>query len=130
MTKTPTVDDILTKFPTRHLNPMRGEPNYDAITALKAELFANAAVIPTPLGGGQHGHIGLVMKQQLYSTLSSTPFVLPEDPGPLPVFDQTLLVTEAARLTIVQEHKEKRRIFDTITNVDLALKVHLLYRFQ
>ena len=123
---TPSVEDIMAKFPTRHVNPIRGEPTYDAITTLKGELFANAAVIPTTLGGGQHGHIGLVMNDQLYTTLSTTAFVIPADPGPLPVFSPNITYTAAHRDTIIREHKEQRRLYDTITNVDLALKKQLI----
>ena len=123
---TPTVDDILAKFPSRTLLPIRGEPTYESITAVKSEIFANAAVIPTPLGGGQHGHIGLVMKEQLYHTLSPTSFIIPNDPGPLPVFNPNMTYTAAHRDTIIREHKEQRRLYDTLTNVDIALKKQLI----
>eukprot|EP00957_Ditylum_brightwellii_P176259 13420807-Ditylum_brightwellii.AAC.1 len=33
-------------------------------------LYANAAAVPTTLGGEAHGHIGLVMEAGLYGTLS------------------------------------------------------------
>ena len=95
MSSTPTVDEIMAKFPMRNINPMRGEPTYDSITSLKADLFANAAVIPTTLGGGQHGHLGLVMKDQLYQTLSGTVFIVPPDPGPLPLFNPNRTYTAA-----------------------------------
>eukprot|EP00957_Ditylum_brightwellii_P145854 11106186-Ditylum_brightwellii.AAC.1 len=50
-------------------------------------LYANAAAVPTALGGGAHGHIGLVMEAGLYGTLSSgTAYTAPPEPvrGPLP----------------------------------------------
>ena len=122
----PSVDDILAKFPTRTLIPIRGEPNYKSITAMKSDLFANAAVIPTTLGGGQHGHIGLVMKNQLNHTLSSTAFIIPNNLGPLPVFNPNMTYTAAHRDAIIREHKEQRRLYHTITNVDLALKKELI----
>ena len=88
---------------------------------MKTELFANAAVIPTTLGGGQHGHLGLIIQPALYETLSETPFMIPADLGNLPTFNPNLSYTAANRVTIISEHKEQRRLYDTITNVDLAL---------
>eukprot|EP00957_Ditylum_brightwellii_P113742 8672171-Ditylum_brightwellii.AAC.1 len=44
-------------------------------------LYANAAAVPTTLGGGAHGHIGLVMKAGLYGTLSGgTAYNAPPEP--------------------------------------------------
>ena len=116
------VDDITTKFPTKNIPEIHGEPTYDSITSIKTEIYANAAVIPNALGGGQHGHIGLIMEAPLYATLSNIPFIVPQDPGPLPVFNPNLRYTTAERETVIREHKETRRLYDTITNVELALR--------
>ena len=93
---------------------------------MKSDLFVNATVIPTTLGGGQHGHIGLVMKNQLYHILSSTAFVIPNDPDSLPVFNPIMTYTAVHQDAIIREHKEQRRLYDTITNVDLTLKKQLI----
>ena len=122
MSKALSVDEITAKFPTKNIPELHGEPTYDSITNIKTELYSNAAVIPTTLGGRQHGHIGLIMEAPLYATLSNTPFIVPQDPGPLPVFNPNIRYTAAERDTVVREHKENRRLFDTITNVDLALR--------
>ena len=62
------------------------------------------------------------MPEPLYATLSTTPFIVPTDPGPLPLFNPNMNYTAAHRETVIREHKEQRRLYDTITNVDLALK--------
>eukprot|EP00957_Ditylum_brightwellii_P016183 1217560-Ditylum_brightwellii.AAC.1 len=41
------------------------------------QLYKNAATIPSSLRGGAHGHIGLVMKPTLYSSLSATAYNSP-----------------------------------------------------
>ena len=120
------VDDILSKFPTQKVPEIFGEPTYDSITNIKSELFSNAAVIQTTLGGGQHGHIGLIMQPALYANLSATPFIIPQDPGPLPVFNPNIRYTAADRETVIREHKEQTRLYQTIVNVDLALKKQLI----
>ena len=49
-------------------------------------LYANAATLSTTTGGGMHGYIGLIMKLVLYRTLSDTPYVIPVDSGPIPIY--------------------------------------------
>eukprot|EP00957_Ditylum_brightwellii_P159217 12118309-Ditylum_brightwellii.AAC.1 len=44
------------------------------------QLYENAATIPSSLGGGAHGHIGLVMELTLYSGLSATAYNAPSAP--------------------------------------------------
>eukprot|EP00957_Ditylum_brightwellii_P069135 5249734-Ditylum_brightwellii.AAC.1 len=44
------------------------------------QLYENAATIPSSLGGGAHGHIGLVMEPTLYSSLSATAYNAPSAP--------------------------------------------------
>eukprot|EP00957_Ditylum_brightwellii_P197754 15065597-Ditylum_brightwellii.AAC.1 len=63
-------------------------------------LYANAAVVPTTLGGGAHGHIGMVMEAGLYGTLSGgTAYNAPPKPirGQLP-----------ARTTLADRENHKR----------------------
>eukprot|EP00957_Ditylum_brightwellii_P167043 12716890-Ditylum_brightwellii.AAC.1 len=45
------------------------------------QLYENAAAIPLSLGGGAHGHIGLVMEPTLYSSLSATAYNAPSAPA-------------------------------------------------
>eukprot|EP00957_Ditylum_brightwellii_P098978 7539913-Ditylum_brightwellii.AAC.1 len=48
------------------------------------QLYSNAGANPTGLGGGQHGHIGLVMDPELYTTLSATVYLAPTVPNCTP----------------------------------------------
>ena len=40
-------------------------------------MYGNVATLPTTLGGGAHGHVGLIMTATLYVTLSATACVTP-----------------------------------------------------
>eukprot|EP00957_Ditylum_brightwellii_P095778 7297290-Ditylum_brightwellii.AAC.1 len=60
------------RFPNKTITQMDREPNYDSINTLCMQLYVNAGAIPTGLGGGGHGHIGLMMDPALYTTLSAT----------------------------------------------------------
>ena len=63
-----TVEDILATFP-QSVPTIDSEPNYDSIKATYQALKANSANIPTSLGGGNHGHLGLVLDPAVYHIL-------------------------------------------------------------
>eukprot|EP00957_Ditylum_brightwellii_P066026 5007924-Ditylum_brightwellii.AAC.1 len=69
-----TPDEIKAKVPHPTLQRVEGEPDYAAIDTVMQQLYQNAAIIPSSLGGGAHGHIGLVMEPMLYSSLSATAY--------------------------------------------------------
>ena len=59
-------------------------PNAAFVRVISRELYANAGSIPTTLGGGQHGHIGILMPVAEYATLAgplAPPFVMPDRPA-------------------------------------------------
>jgi hypothetical protein len=64
--------------PLTALNPDT-EPTPQAIRLLRQELYANARAIPSTLGGGRHGHLGLIMPPNEYLpiTAGQTAFIVP-----------------------------------------------------
>lgn len=120
-----TVDAIVAKFPNKTIPTITDEPDYASINIMVEILYGNAASLPTTLGGGAHGHIGLIMTPALYATLApGTPYNNPIDPGPVPISiaGASAAVRESDRL----EHKEHRRIFDNNLNMDAALKAQVI----
>jgi hypothetical protein len=77
------VADIVAKFPVKTLPIITGEPDYATIGQIIQTLYGNAASLPTTIGGGAHGHIGLIMTTVLYATLTPTAYTVPDDPGPV-----------------------------------------------
>ena len=119
------VDDIITKFPMKNLPIIPGEPDYASINTMVKFLYGNAASLPTTLGGGQNGHIGLIMTHLIFATLApNTDYTAPIDPGLLPPMTSNLaVVTRKMRKTA---HEEARLIYDNHTNMDDALKAQLI----
>jgi hypothetical protein len=115
------INDIVTKFPLKNIPTITGEPDYSSINEMVQQLYGNAASLPTTLGGGAHGHIGLLMTQAIYATISATPYILPNDPGPAPT-NGNAAAREAARI----QHKELRRVFDNNTSMDDAIKAQII----
>ena len=76
------------------------------------------------MGRGTHGHIGLIMKPELYRTLLDIPYVIRVDPGPIPLYEPGSL--GLARQQVTNEFEEAKRVFKNHYNMDLALKALII----
>ena len=118
MTVTEDVDYITTYFENKALTKVIGAPDYEQLNILRNELKANACSVQSDLGGGRHGHLGLLVTAVEYAFVSATPFIRPVHPGPLvipagiPNYQQQL---------IREHHREDLRIFNKAENVEKAL---------
>jgi hypothetical protein len=50
-----------------------GKPTYETLQTLVTELKANAGSVPSTLGGGQNGHLGIILSPPRYATLAHAP---------------------------------------------------------
>ena len=80
----PSVDEIRCGFPQPTVPTIDGEPNYETIKAVHDILKSNAAAIPTTLGGGAHGQLGLVLNPAVYIVISDQAYDRPANPGLTP----------------------------------------------
>ena len=110
-------------FAFPNLTPINGEPDADTLVKLKNQLKANASSVPSNLGGGSLGHLGLVLSPTTYAMVSNTPFVQPAHPGPLEI---PALTTAAMTSVLRNEYVEKTRLFREVTGVEKALKQQIL----
>ena len=122
-TSVPSVEDITNAFPTA-ITKITCEPNYESLKTLKDELKANAASIPTTLGGGTHGYLGLILSPAAYATIAATQFIEPIYPGQHPNVPAGTSATNTS--TIVRCHTEDLRQWREFKNVNTALKNQLL----
>ena len=66
------------------LPAIRGEPTYETIHHLKNELKSNVSSVPTTLGGGNHGYLGMILTPAEYRHIALTyPLTQPSNPGVL-----------------------------------------------
>jgi hypothetical protein len=119
-----TIDGIIAEFPTKRLPIIDGEPDYTSINTMVQLLYSNVATLTTALGGGQHGHIGIIMPAALYTTLSATPYNEPNDPGAIPVHAAN--ATTAIRESDHLNHKEALTQFNHHNNMNDALKTQII----
>ena len=110
-------------FEYENLTSITGEPDFSSLTKLKNELKANAQSVPTTLGGGNLGFLGLILTDDEYALISDTPFERPERP--------TVLVFPTGTTTLQSkmiEDRYRRGIltYDQTVAIEKALKQQLV----
>ena len=70
-------------FPHATLTKVNGNPTFRDITDIRSEVLANARSVPSPYGGGAHGHMGLALSPSKYARICpKQPFIRPTAPPP------------------------------------------------
>ena len=100
------------------LTPIEGEPAFLSLLLMKNQIKANVQSVPCTLGGGQHGHLGLIMTPLEYAMVSNTPFITEPYPGAL-TFPAG---TTALQSKVLQDAYEKRlALYNACVGVEKAL---------
>ncbi len=76
--------DIWEEVRKETVTKIHGQPTNNDLTILEKELIAILANIPTTLGGGNHGHAGILMDPARYVQVTGVSFVNPANPGNYP----------------------------------------------
>jgi hypothetical protein len=115
--RTETRDEIRKELVTK----IHGQPMDHNITKLIKELIVIAASIPFRLGGGNHGHAGIIVKTRKYLAMAGVAFTDPIHPG---IYPTGLATTAAARTRAKAEadHKESLTEYEIFKGVKQALK--------
>ena len=80
-TSYPRVKDTYFQHPV--LTKIQGRPTYESLQTLSKQIKANATSVPSTIGGGLYGHLGLVLSASKYANLAGTvPWITPGHPGP------------------------------------------------
>ena len=99
-----------------------GQPKDADLTTLEKELIAIAVSIPTTLGGGNHGHAGIIIEPAKYLVMTAgTAFTPPANPG---VYPAGLALNAAAGTCAREEaiHKELVVQYKIYKGVERGLK--------
>ena len=84
MTSTSSVNYKDSHFECPVLTMIHREPIYETLHHLKNELKENASSVPTNLGGGNNGYLGMVFTPEDYHRISpNKPFTRLSNPGVL-----------------------------------------------
>jgi hypothetical protein len=71
-------------FPHEALTPIDGKPTNTTLQIMQRQLFTNARSVPSPRGGGIHGHLAILLSPADYLLRAGVPFIVPVHPGPPP----------------------------------------------
>jgi hypothetical protein len=115
-----TVEEIINGFPNPFLPKIDNEPTFEDIQVTTHLLNSNAISVPSMAGGGAHGHLGIIMTQVEYATISASPWVERFNTNSSPIIPPVANAVDAAQLACM--HSECRRIYTNIINVYQALK--------
>ena len=101
----------------------------------------NAQKVPTTLGGGQNGYLGLVLSPVVYNRIiNARPFIRPQDPGPFTptarrearvtrmgaaVRNEQELTAEDITMQKIQ-HDERLRLFNECQAVESTLRTQII----
>ena len=114
--------DIRDELKKETVTKIHGQPMSLDLTILEKEVIAILAGIPMALGGGNFGHVGIIMEAAAYSTMTAgIAFVNPANPG---VYPAGLAAKAAAtvRAQAEAEHKELIGQFETFEGVRIGVK--------
>ena len=75
------ISNVSDYFPHQDIGAIAGRPTYVRLLPIRDKLVANAAAIPSTLGGGAHGHSGLVLSDATYHRETGHHFTVPAFPG-------------------------------------------------
>ena len=106
-------------FP-RTITPIVGKPTNSSLQHLQQELFQNAFSIPCELGGGQLGHLALIMTEAAYlAEPTAKEFVVTVSPGTMAAaypLSTAFVIADLKRI-----HDNAQSLFRTYTAVLTAL---------
>jgi len=87
-------------FPHQTLTKITGNPSYSDLQALYRQAKANAQSVPCTSGGGNNGHLGLIIDAITYDRIApTTPYIRAVYPGPIStVADTAANIAERVRV--------------------------------
>ena len=115
MESTYNFDDI---FEHKTLDKIYGEPDTKSLQKLFKQLKRNARSVTSPLGGGQYGHLFMVIPDEEWRNLpGTTPVISPTDPGPFRLEGRLTAAEIAVHQKAHEEAKKKYNKYQALHRV-------------
>jgi hypothetical protein len=123
-----TPDEFIAGFPHSSLRKVTGEPIFEDLKVIRRLLNTNAMSVSSYVGGGRHGHLGIIMTNKEYFAIAADVFPLPDNPGASPEVVAGTTASVIAELTRL--HREATQVYRTYHNVDQAIKKLIIEAFD
>jgi hypothetical protein len=79
-----TPDELIAGLPHSSLPKVTGEPTFEDLKVIRPLLNTNAMSVSSYVGGGRHGHLGIIMTNEEYFAIVADAFPVPNNPGASP----------------------------------------------
>jgi hypothetical protein len=76
-----TPDELIAGFPHSSLPKVTGEPMFEDLKVIRRLLNTHAMSVSLYVGGGHHGHLGIIMSNEEYFSIAAYVFPAPSNPG-------------------------------------------------
>jgi hypothetical protein len=123
-----TVEEIINGFANPILPKIDYAPTFEDIQITTILLNANGISIPSMAGGGDHGHLGIIMTQVEYTAISTSMWVEPYTPNAIPIIPTGTTAVDAAQ--IARMHDECSCIYTNRINIEQALNKLILEAYD
>jgi hypothetical protein len=104
------------------------EFNIEDLKVIWRLLNTNAMSVSSYVGGGRHGHLGIIMMNEEYFSIAADVFQVPENTGASP--EVVVGTTAAVIAELTRLHREAAQVYRTYHNVDQAIKKLILEAFD
>jgi hypothetical protein len=94
-----TLDELIAGFPHSSLLKVTGEPTFEDLKIIRRLLNTNDMSVSSYVGGGRHGHLGIIMTNEEYFAIAADVFPLPDNPGASPEVVAGMTASVIAELT-------------------------------
>jgi hypothetical protein len=76
-----TPDELIVGFPHSSLPKVTEEPTFEDLKVIRCLLNTNAMSVSSYVGGGRHGHLGIIMTHEECFAIAADVFPVPISPG-------------------------------------------------
>ena len=118
------IDNIVDGFPFPTIPPIVGTPTYNTISEVNLKLNSNSTSVQSNLGCGNLGLLQLTVSSAVYNTLLSTTFIVPVNPGSVPIIPANSTGAQITELRYA--FNTSSALFNEYDRTDKALRKVLL----
>jgi hypothetical protein len=123
-----TPDELIAGFPYSSLPKVTGDSTFEDLKVIRRLLNTNGMSVSSYVGGGRHGHLGIIMTNEEYFAIAADVFPVPENTGASP--EVVVGMTAAVIAELTRLHREATQVYRTYHNVDQGIKKLILEAFD